>query len=105
MGIDVGKREGARLVAGGGRHGETGCYVQPTVFADVTDNMRIAKEEIFGPVQQIMKFSQIDEVIARANNTEYGLAASVFTKDLDKAHIMSQGLRAGTVWINCYDVL
>lgn len=103
--IDSGKAEGAKMLTGGSREGDKGYYVQPTVFADVTDNMRIAKEEIFGPVQQIMKFSQIDEVIARANNTEYGLAASVFTKDLDKANIMSQGLRAGTVWINCYDVL
>jgi len=103
--IESGKREGAKMLTGGNREGDRGYFVQPTVFADVTDNMTIAKEEIFGPVQQILKFSQINEVIERANNTEYGLAASVFTKDLDKANIMSQGLRAGTVWINCYDVL
>ncbi|CAL4085515.1 unnamed protein product, partial [Meganyctiphanes norvegica] len=100
--IESGKREGAKMLTGGSRAGDRGYYVQPTVFADVTDNMRIAKEEIFGPVQQILKFSQISEVIERANNTEYGLAASVFTKDLDKANIMSQGLRAGTVWVKLY---
>jgi len=103
--IDAGKREGAKMLTGGSREGDKGYFVQPTVFADVTDNMRIAKEEIFGPVQQILKFSQLNEVIERANDTEYGLAAALFTKDLDKANIMSQGLRAGSVWINCYDVL
>ena len=67
--------------------------------------MRIAQEEIFGPVMQIMKFKNIDEVIERANRTNYGLAAAIFTKDLDKALMLAQGIRAGTVWINCYDVL
>lgn len=103
--IDSGKKEGAKLVHGGARVGEKGYYIAPTVFADVQDNMRIATDEIFGPVQQIMKFSDVSEVIERANNTSYGLAASVFTKDLDKANMFAQGLRAGTVWINCYDVL
>ena len=161
--ISSGKSEGAKLVSGGARVGDKGYFVAPTVFADVQDNMRIAREEvsrplrtplarwgprgkgkgeihtsrsnellsiffiwnketkifiikkiisrlgmqvfisdppsqIFGPVQQIMKFSQVKEVIERANDTSYGLAASVFTKDLDKANVFAQGLRAGTVW-------
>lgn len=69
------------------------------MFADVQDNMRIAREEIFGPVQQLIRFKNIDEVIERANKTDYGLAAAVFTKDLDKANHIVQGLRAGTVWV------
>lgn len=73
--------------------------MKPTVFADVQDNMRIAREEIFGPVQQLIRFKGIDEVIERANKSEYGLAAAVFTKDLDKANHIVQGLRAGTVWV------
>lgn len=103
--IESGKREGAKLVAGGGRHTDLGdgYYVKPTVFADVNDNMRIAREEIFGPVQQLIRFKSIDEVIERANNSNYGLAAAVFTKDLDKANHIVQGLRAGTVWVNAYN--
>ncbi|MEE6520614.1 hypothetical protein FKM82_018532 [Ascaphus truei] len=89
---------GAPLLTGG-------YFIQPTVFGGRTDNMTIAREEIFGPVMQILKFKSIEEVIERANNSMYGLAASVFTKDLDKANYVSQALRAGTVWINCYDVL
>lgn len=99
--IESGKREGAKLVAGGERYSDLGdgYYVKPTVFADVGDNMRIAREEIFGPVQQLIRFKTIDEVIERANNSNYGLAAAVFTKDLDKANHIVQGLRAGTVWV------
>lgn len=102
--IDSGNKEGAKMLCGGGRHGDRGYFVRPTVFADVQDHMRIAKEEIFGPVMQILKFSSVDELLERANKTEYGLAASVFTRDIDKALYFSSGLRAGTVWINCYDV-
>ncbi|KAJ2949627.1 hypothetical protein O0L34_g15551 [Tuta absoluta] len=102
--IETGKKQGAKLVTGGARAGDIGYYVQPTVFKDVQDNMDIAKHEIFGPVQQIMKFSQMEEVVERANNTEYGLAAAVFTKDLDKANYLIQSLRAGTIWINDYNV-
>lgn len=102
--IEIGKKQGARLVAGGGAVPRQGYYVQPTVFADVSDDMDIAKVEIFGPVQQIIKFSKLDEVVERANNTEYGLAAAVFTKDLDKANYLIQGLQAGTVWVNDYNV-
>lgn len=104
--IDSGKNEGAKLVAGGKRYeGLPGYFVEPTVFADVKDNMTIAKEEIFGPVQQLIRFKNLDEVIERANNTDYGLAAAVFTKDIDKANYVVQGLRAGTVWVNAYNVL
>ncbi|KAK4304831.1 hypothetical protein Pmani_023235 [Petrolisthes manimaculis] len=103
--IDSGKKEGAKMCYGGSRLGEKGYFIEPTVFADVKDHMRFAEEEIFGPVQQIFKFKNVNEVIERANKTQYGLAASVFTKDLDKANLFSQGLRAGTVWVNCYDVL
>lgn len=102
--IDSGKSEGAKLLSGGERVGDKGFYIQPTVFGDVTDNMKIAREEIFGPVQQILKFSQMDEVIERANNNMYGLAASVFTKDIDKALYVSNSMRAGTVYVNCYDI-
>lgn len=103
--IESGKKEGAKLECGGGRWGNKGFFVQPTVFSNVTDEMRIAKEEIFGPVQQIMKFKSIDDVIKRANNTTYGLAAGVFTKDLDRAITVSSALQAGVVWVNCYMIL
>ncbi|XP_002736989.1 aldehyde dehydrogenase 1A1-like [Saccoglossus kowalevskii] len=103
--IESGKKEGAKLECGGGRHGDKGCFIESTVFSDVKDDMRIAKEEIFGPVQQIMKFKTIEEVIERANNTHYGLAAGVFTKDIDKALTISNALQAGTVWVNCWDAV
>ncbi|XP_068092559.1 aldehyde dehydrogenase 1A1 [Hyperolius riggenbachi] len=103
--IESGKKEGAKLECGGGPWGDKGFFIQPTVFSDVKDNMRIAKEEIFGPVQQIMKFKTLDEVIKRANNTTYGLAAGLFTKDVDKAIVVSSALQAGSVWINCYSAL
>lgn len=103
--VESGKKEGAKLETGGSRHGTKGYFVQPTVFSDVQDDMRIAKEEIFGPVMQILKFKTIEEVIERANNTAYGLAASVFTTNLDNALTVSNSLRAGTVWVNCYDAL
>jgi len=85
--------------------GDQGFFVQPTVFSDVTDDMKICQEEIFGPVQVIQKFKTIDEVIKRANKNSYGLAAGVFTTNLDSATYISNSLRAGTVWINCYDNL
>ena len=100
--IESGKKEGAKLECGGNRVGDTGFFIEPTVFSDVKDDMRIAKEEIFGPVMQIFKFKTIEEVIERANDTIYGLAAAVFTKNLDNALMVSQGIRAGSVWINCY---
>ena len=103
--IESGKKEGARLVAGGKKPDGKGYYVEPTVFADVSDDMTIAKEEIFGPVQQIIRFKKLDEVIERANGSDYGLAAAVFSKDIDKVNYIVQGVRAGTVWVNCYNVL
>ncbi|XP_034730806.1 aldehyde dehydrogenase, mitochondrial-like [Etheostoma cragini] len=102
--ISSGKREGAKLMCGGGVAADRGYFIQPTVFGDVQDNMTIAREEIFGPVMQILKFKTLEEVVTRANDSKYGLAAAVFTKDIDKAHYVSNALRAGTVWINCYDV-
>ena len=102
--IESGKQEGARLVAGGDRAGDRGYFVQPTVFADVRDNMKIAEEEIFGPVMSIIKFRDIDEVTDRANKTMYGLAGAVWTRDISKALAIANNVRAGTMWVNCYDV-
>ena len=102
--IESGKTEGARLMCGGGSVGDRGYFIQPTVFADVKDDMTIAREEIFGPVMSIIKFRDIDDVVQRANRTEYGLAAAVWTRDIGKAHAIANNVRAGTVWINCYDV-
>ena len=103
--IDSGKRDGAKLVCGGDRVGDRGYFIKPTVFADVNDDMSIAREEIFGPVMSIIPFRSIDEVVTRANRTEYGLAAAVWTKDIRKAHAVADSVRAGTVWVNCYNVL
>jgi len=102
--IERGKEEGARCVTGGDRFGDRGYYVQPTVFADVRDDMAIATDEIFGPVMQVLKFKELGEVIDRANATDYGLAAAVWTKDITKAHAIADRVRAGTIWVNCYDV-
>ncbi|HKA07309.1 MAG TPA: aldehyde dehydrogenase family protein [Gemmataceae bacterium] len=102
--IAAGNKEGAKMLCGGGRVGNRGYFIEPTVFADVKDSMKIAKEEIFGPVMNIMKFKDLDEVIERGNKTFYGLAAAVWTKDVQRALRLSNALRAGTVWVNCYDV-
>src|SRR5262249_47583448 len=102
--IEHGKDQGARVVTGGERYGKRGYYIKPTIFADVKDDMKIAVEEIFGPVLTVMKFKDIDEVVARANTTDYGLAAAVWTRDIGKAHAIANRVRAGTVWVNCYDV-
>ena len=102
--IEAGKHEGARCVTGGERFGVKGYFIKPTIFADVKDNMTIATEEIFGPVMQVLKFKDIDEVVHRANTTDYGLAAAIWSRDIKKAHTIAEQLRAGTVWINCYDV-
>lgn len=101
--IKSGEEDGAKLEAGGSRQGDLGYFVQPTVFSGVEDTMKIAKEEIFGPVQSILKFSSLEEVIARCNATEYGLAAGILTRDMDTGLVFSQGVAAGSVWINCYD--
>ena len=105
--IETAKREGATLVAGGLRADigtGRGYFLQPTVFADVTPAMTIAREEIFGPVLAAIEFADVDEAIARANDSHYGLAAAVWTKDIKKAHFVARKLQAGTVWINTYNV-
>ena len=103
--IETAKAEGARLICGGGRAAiNTGYFVQPTVFADVTDTMTIAREEVFGPVMAVLDFETEDEVIARANDTEFGLAAGVFTADLTRGHRVIAQLEAGTCWINAYNL-
>jgi aldehyde dehydrogenase (NAD+) len=103
--ISEGKKAGATVVTGGERYGDKGYFIQPTIFADVTENMKIVQEEIFGPVCSIAKFSTEDEVIKVANTTTYGLAAAVHTKNINTAIKVSNALRAGTVWVNQYNML
>ncbi len=103
--IQSGRSAGATLACGGKRIGNRGYFIQPTVFADVQDGMRIATEEIFGPVMSVLSFKSLDEVISRANHTKYGLAAAVWTRDIKKALAVANGVRAGTAWVNCYNVL
>ena len=105
--IESGRAEGAALVAGGARTDigtGKGYFVQPTVFADVTPEMTIAREEIFGPVLAAIEFADLDEAIAKANNSQYGLAAGVWTRDIKKAHYVARRLQAGTVWVNTYNI-
>ncbi|PNF22956.1 Retinal dehydrogenase 2 [Cryptotermes secundus] len=103
--IESGKAEGAKLECGGERLGDTGYFIKPAVFTNVTDNMTIAKEEIFGPVQCVLKFKTLEEAIERANKTSYGLAAGIVTKDLNTALVFAQSVQAGTVWVNCYNII
>ena len=103
--IESGRSDGATLACGGDRIGDRGYFLRPTVFADVRDEMKIAREEIFGPVMSILPFHGVDEAVNRANGTPFGLAAAVWTRDIKKALAVSNGVRAGTVWINCYNVL
>jgi len=101
--IEKGKAEGARLVTGGTAVEGAGYFLRPTVFADVTDDMTIAREEIFGPVMAVLDFEDEAEVMARANDTEFGLAAGVFTRDLTRAHRVAAAFEAGTCFINSYN--
>ncbi|AAS52336.2 ADR417Wp [Eremothecium gossypii ATCC 10895] len=101
--IEIGKQEGARVVTGGERLGEKGYYVKPTIFADVREDMRIVKEEIFGPVVTVTKFTNIDDLLEMANDTQYGLAAGVYSSSMKKAIDVANRLDAGTVWINTYN--
>ena len=102
--IEAGKQAGATCATGGKRVGDRGFFIEPTVFTNVTDEMAIAREEIFGPVLSVLKFSDADELVRRANATNFGLAAAVWTRDIARAHDVARKLRAGTVWVNCYDV-
>ncbi len=106
--VETGKKEGARLIAGGNRvsvDGGKGFFLEPTIFGDVTNDMKIAQEEIFGPVLATLSFDDIDQVIDLANRNQYGLAAAVWTRDIKKAHSVSRQLKAGTVWINTYGLM
>jgi len=102
--LDFGRKEGAKTVVGGKRIGDAGYFVEPTVLVDVKPEMKVVREEIFGPVVTAIPFNEPEEVIRFANDTVYGLAAAVWTRDISKAHRMAAKLRAGTVWINCYNV-
>ncbi|KAK9465702.1 aldehyde dehydrogenase domain-containing protein [Lipomyces arxii] len=103
--IDIGKQEGAVVETGGVRHGDEGWFIKPTIFSHVTEDMRIMQEEIFGPVCSIAKFHDIEDVVAKGNGTQYGLASAVHTKSISTAMEISSKLRAGTVWVNCYNSL
>jgi aldehyde dehydrogenase (NAD+) len=103
--IDLGQKQGAKLVAGGKRFGSKGFFVEPTIFDGVKDDMAIARDEIFGPVVSVLPFKGMDELVRRANDTNYGLAAAIWTKDIDKAHLFAREVKAGTVWVNCYHVV
>jgi len=102
--LDSGRSDGATAVTGGGRFGDKGYFVEPTVLTNTTPDMKVVREEIFGPVVVAAPFSDLDEIAAVANDTEYGLGAGIWTRDIGRAHAMAKKLRAGTVWINCYNV-
>jgi acyl-CoA reductase-like NAD-dependent aldehyde dehydrogenase len=103
--VAIGKQEGAELALGGERHGDRGFFHQPTIFTSVRNDMRIAREEIFGPVMSVLRFADEQEAYQMANDTTYGLAAGVWTADLARAHRASRVLRAGTVWVNTYQMV
>jgi len=102
--LESGLAAGAKATTGGSRHGNTGYFVKPTVLVNTSDNMKVVQEEIFGPVVTAIPFSNSDDLVATANDSIYGLAAGIWTKDIQKAHRTAAQLRAGTVWINCYNI-
>lgn len=103
--VELGQKQGAKLVTGGQRGGDRGFYVEPTIFDNVKDDMAIYREEIFGPVVSVVSFDDMESLARRANDTSYGLAAAIWTKDIDKAHLFARKVKAGTVWINCYHIV
>src|SRR5450631_70636 len=102
--LEIGLKEGATAIAGGKKLGDKGYFVEPTVLVNTKDNMRVVQEEIFGPVVTAIPFDDPEELMPRANGTVYGLAAGIWTKDISKAHRLAATMRAGTVWINCYNI-
>jgi phenylacetaldehyde dehydrogenase len=102
--LDSGREDGATALTGGGRWGEEGYFVEPTVLTNTTPDMKVVREEIFGPVVVAAPFQSIDDIAGLANDSEYGLGAGIWTQDISKAHALAKKLRAGTVWINCYNV-
>jgi len=102
--LDSGKADGATAITGGGRHGDQGYFVEPTVLTGVRPDMKVVREEIFGPVVVAAPFSNLEDIAAAANDSDYGLGAGIWTQDISKAHALAKKLRAGTVWINCYNV-
>jgi phenylacetaldehyde dehydrogenase len=102
--LEIGMKEGAKAATGGKKMGNKGYFVEPTVLVDTKENMRVVQEEIFGPVVAAIPFDDPEELLPRANDTVYGLAAGIWTKDISKAHRLAAALRAGTVWINCYNI-
>jgi phenylacetaldehyde dehydrogenase len=102
--LESGRTDGATALAGGGRHGDRGYFIEPTVLTNTRPDMKVVREEIFGPVVVAAPFSSLDQIAAEANDSEYGLGAGIWTRDISKAHALAKKLRAGTVWINCYNV-
>jgi len=102
--LESGRADGATALAGGGRFGDRGYFIEPTVLTNTSRDMQVVREEIFGPVVVAAPFSSLDEIAAEANDTDYGLGAGVWTRDISKAHALAKKIRAGTVWINCYNV-
>jgi len=102
--LESGVSEGARAVAGGKKRDGKGYFVEPTVLVDTKPNMKVVQEEIFGPVVTAMPFTDAEEVVLQSHDTIYGLAAGIWTRDVSRAHKMARALRAGTVWVNCYNV-
>jgi phenylacetaldehyde dehydrogenase len=102
--LESGKSDGATALAGGGRYGDRGYFVEPTVLTNTRPDMKVVREEIFGPVLVASPFTDLDQIAGVANDSEYGLGAGIWTRDISKAHALAKKIRAGTVWINCYNV-